>query len=212
MFLREHMHTPQPLSESTHRAPVAAYSVVVVGASAGGIPALIALLEGLPATFRLPILVVQHLPADKISRLPHVLGRRTGLKVKWAEDGETIVGGIVYIAPPALHLLLRSDARLELSGADPVGFWRPAIDVLFESAADAYGAGVAAVILSGMMWDGAKGIAAIARGGGVTIVQDEASSRFFDMPTAALDFGHADLMMSPTKIATALGVLAEIVA
>lgn len=211
MFLIEHMYHSAP-SEPGRLAPTLAYSVVVIGASAGGIPALIAVLEALPATFALPILVVQHLAADKVSLLPDVLGWRTGLNVKWAEDGEIVEGGTVYIAPPNLHLLLRTGGRLALSSADRVEFWRPAIDRLFESAADVCGAGVAAVILSGMMWDGAKGIAAVAKGGGVTIVQDEASSRYFEMPTAALDFGHADLMMSPSRIAQALGVLAEVIA
>jgi two-component system, chemotaxis family, protein-glutamate methylesterase/glutaminase len=190
-------------------SPELAYNVVVIGASAGGVSALIDVLEKLPSSFCLPILVVQHLASGKVSQLPAVLGWKTGLKVKWAEDGETTEGGTVYVAPPDVHLLLGPDGRLVLSSADRVDFWRPAIDALFESAADTYGAGVAAVILSGMMWDGAKGIAAVAKGGGVTIVQDEASSRHFEMPTAALDLGHADLMMSPARIAQALGVLAE---
>ena len=83
------------------------------------------------------------------------------------------------------------------------------MDVLFQSAAEVYGAGVAAVVLSGAMWDGAKGIAAIAARGGITIAQDEASSGYFDMPASAIDLGRADLIMSPTKMATALQALFE---
>jgi len=210
MFLIERMYTSSHRSELAVRALV--YSAVVIGASAGGIVALTAILERLPANFRLPVLVVLHLGPDKVCQLPAILGWRTRLRVKWAEDGETVEGGTVYLAPPNLHLLLQAGGQLALSSADRVDFWRPAIDPLFESAVDAYGAGVVAVILSGMMWDGAKGIAAVAKGGGVTIVQDEASSRYFEMPTAALDLGHADLMMSPARIATALDLLAELAA
>ncbi|HWB48110.1 MAG TPA: chemotaxis protein CheB [Stellaceae bacterium] len=212
MFLVEHMESSAPQAGAEAATPALAYSAVVIGASAGGISALMTVLEGLPANFALPILVVQHIAAEKASQLPAVLGWRTRLAVKWAEDGEIAEAGTVYIAPPDQHLLLQAGGRLVLSSADRVDFWRPAIDVLFESAVDTYGSGVAAVILSGMMWDGAKGIAAVAKGGGITIVQDEATSRYFEMPTAALDFGHADLMMSPPRIAQALGVLAEVVA
>jgi two-component system chemotaxis response regulator CheB len=181
----------------------------VIGGSAGGIPALITLLSALPADFPVPILVVQHLSAKLPSRLPEVLGRRTDLAVKWAEDGERMGAGTVHVAPRDQHLLLRPGHRLALSSADRVGWWRPAVDTLFDSAAAAYGERVVAVVLSGAMWDGARGIASVARRGGITIVQDEATSDHFDMPAAALDLGRVDLMMSPQKIAAALRLLAE---
>lgn len=185
------------------------YDVVVIGGSAGGIPALISLLSALPAAFPLPVLVVQHLSTRMPSMLPKVLGWRTDLRVKWAEDGERMRPGTVHIAPADRHLLARPGHRLALSSAPRVGWWRPAVDALFDSAAEVYGARVAAVVLSGAMWDGAKGIAAVARRGGITIVQDEATSGHFDMPAAALDLGRADLFMSPQKIAAALQVLVE---
>jgi two-component system chemotaxis response regulator CheB len=105
--------------------------------------------------------------------------------------------------------LVKPGHRINLSAADRVGWWRPAVDVLFQSAAEVCGEGTIAVVLSGAMWDGAEGIAAVARAGGITIAQDEASSDHFDMPAAALDLGGADVMMSPLKIAQALQVLTQ---
>lgn len=182
--------------------------LIAIGGSAGGIPALIAVLSALPADFRLPILVVQHLSAAMPSSLPEVLGWRSRLPVKWAEDREPALPGVVYVAPPDRHLVLTPDFRLALSAAAKVGRWRPAVDALFMSAAEVCGEGLAAIVLSGAMWDGAAGIAAVARCGGITIVQDEASSRFFDMPGAALDLGRADIVLSPDRIARALRLLA----
>ena len=202
--------SPQPSAGTlVHPAPQPAYSVVVISASAGGIPALMDLLSRLPADFALSILVVQHLSAKLPSRLPEVLGFRTPLKVKWAEDGEALNPGTVHVAPRDRHLLVGPGYRIALSSADRVGWWRPAVDALFRSAAEIYGERTIAVVLSGALWDGAKGIAAVREAGGITIVQDEATSDHFDMPAAALDLGRADVMMSPQKIAQALQVLAE---
>jgi two-component system, chemotaxis family, protein-glutamate methylesterase/glutaminase len=189
--------------------PAPGCDIVVIGGSAGGIPALITLLAALPADFPFPILVVQHLSAKVPSRLPEVLGQRTDLTVKWAEDGERMRPGTVHVAPRDQHLLAKPDRLLALSSADRVGWWRPAVDTLFDSAAGAYGERVVAIVLSGAMWDGARGIASVAKRGGITIVQDEATSGHFDMPAAALDLGRADMTMSPQKIAATLRLLAE---
>ena len=181
----------------------------MIGGSAGGIPALAAVLAALPADFPIPILVVQHLSAKLPSKLPVALGWRTGLRVKWAEDGEPARPGTVHVAPPDQHLLVAPGPRLALSSAERVGWWRPAVDALFRSAAEACGERVAAVVLSGAMWDGALGMIAVAKGGGITIAQDEATSAHFDMPAAALDLGRVDLVMSPRKIAETLRFLAD---
>ena len=143
------------------------------------------------------------------SRLPAVLQWHAKRPVKWAEDGEAIQAGMVYVGPADRHLLVGPDRRLVLSSAAKIGWWRPAVDALFESAAEVYGERVAAVVLSGAMWDGTKGIVAVARCGGITIAQDEATSGFFDMPASAIDLGRADLIMSPTKMANALQALSE---
>lgn len=183
--------------------------LVVIGGSAGGITALIQLLAALPSDFPFPILVVQHIAPIRVSVLADVLGYRAQLRVKWAEDGEIVAPATVYVAPPNSHLLIRPGDRIELSGKQRVGYWRPAVDVLFQSAAELYGERTIAVILSGMMWDGAKGMAAVVKGGGIAIAQKEDSAEYFEMPAAAIDFGHADLMMSPSEIANALQILGD---
>ena len=195
-------------SSVTTQAAASAYDLVVIGGSAGGIPALQQLLSALPEDFPLPILLVQHLSAMLPSKLPQVLGYRTRLKAKWAEDGEALRPATVFIAPPDRHLLVRADRRIGLSSVERVGWWRPAVDVLFGSAAEAFGERTIAVVLSGAMWDGAKGVRAVVEAGGITIAQDEVSSGHFDMPAAALDLGRADLAMEPAKIALALQILA----
>ena len=213
MFAGEHtaLVDVNVLPPSSDRlAPVLGYDIVVIGGSAGGIPALCSLLSALPGDFPFPILVVQHLSAKLPSSLPAVLGRHTNLNVKWAENGERPRPDTVYVAPPDRHLLVRPGPRLALSSAECVGWWRPAVDALFDSAAQIYGARVVGIVLSGVMWDGAKGTASIAKQGGITIAQSEATSDHFDMPAAALDLGKADLAMSPWKIAEALQVLADI--
>jgi two-component system chemotaxis response regulator CheB len=197
-------------SASINVAPVApGYSLVVIGGSAGGIPALQCILSQLPANFRLPILLVQHLSAKYPSRLTEVLSYHTALNVKWAEHGEVMRPGTVYVAPQDQHLLVSLGQRLALSDADRVGWWRPAVDPLFQSAAEIYGERTIAIVLSGALWDGAKGIAAVAQAGGITMVQDDATADHFDMPAAAIDLGRADVIMPPIKIALALQLLAD---
>jgi two-component system, chemotaxis family, protein-glutamate methylesterase/glutaminase len=198
------------LPKPADRFPTALpHDVVVIGASAGGIPALISLLSALPANFRLPILVVQHLSAEAPNYLPRVIGRRTALAVKWAGHGEPMLPRTVYVAPPNQHLLVGPGCRITLSSAARSDYWRPSVDLLFTSAAEICGSGVIAIVLSGRMWDGAKGIDAVARRGGITIVQDEMTSSHFDMPAAALDLGRADVVMNPLRIAEALCVLTD---
>jgi two-component system chemotaxis response regulator CheB len=175
--------------------------VVVIGASAGGIKALMALLSHLQVDFPYPIHLVLHLSAAKNSELDKVLGKITPLRVKWAEDGEVAMPGTVYIAPRDRHLLIVPGDRIALSSAERVGRWRPAVDALFRSAAQFCGERVIAVVLSGAMWDGAAGIEAVWKHGGLTVVQDEITSEHFDMPAAALDLGHADVALNPQKIA-----------
>lgn len=195
---------PAPLAR-----PASSCGVVAVGASAGGIPALFQLLGALPASFPLPILVAQHLSRTLPSQLPAVLGCRTRLSVAWAEDGEFARPGHVHVAPPDRHLTVGPEGRLRLCSSPPVRWWPPAVDKLFASAAESFGPRAAAVVLSGALYDGAGGIAAVRAAGGITMAQDEASAGHFDMPAAAIGLGRADIVFSPRKIAEALQVLAE---
>jgi len=159
---------------------------VVIGTSAGGLAALSRLVSGLSSHFPLPILVVQHVPAGTPTQLAEIFQRKTGLRVKEADEKEALRPATLYFAPPGYHLLLESDCSLSLSQDDAVHFSRPSIDVLFESAADALGPALLGILLTGANEDGAAGLAAIHHAGGLTIVQDPAEAEVDTMPRAAL--------------------------
>jgi two-component system chemotaxis response regulator CheB len=182
------------------------YDIVGVGTSRGGLAALTALLGPLPADFPLPILVVQHLPADSRNYLPGILGGRTCLRVKPAEPGERPRPGTVHVAPAGHHLLVAPDGTLAFSQAERENFCRPAIDVLFRSLAELYGARAIGIVLTGMGRDGARGLAAIRAAGGLTIAQDDATAEAAGMPSAAIDLGKAELVLTPPRIAAALQI------
>ena len=165
------------------QAPVEA---VVIGVSAGGIKALGAILPTLPGDFPVPILVVIHLPPSRKSVVAELFEDKCALQVREAEDKESLVPGVVYFAPPDYHLLVENDHSLSLSSEEPVMFSRPSIDVLFETAADAYGEGLVGIILTGANPDGAQGLKAIAAAGGRAIVQTPAHAYASAMPEAAL--------------------------
>jgi two-component system chemotaxis response regulator CheB len=176
---------------------------VVIGASAGAIQALSHILPVLPPTFGAPILVVIHVPAGRSELVP-VFQARCQIAVKEAEDKEPIEPGSVYFAPPAYHLLVEADGRIALSVDEPVNYSRPSIDVLFESAADAYGTGLTAIVLTGANEDGAQGLAAVVREGGHAIVQDPAEAFASTMPSAALARCTAARALSLDAIASLL--------
>jgi two-component system chemotaxis response regulator CheB len=159
---------------------------IVIGGSAGGLSALSTLLSGLPADFRLPIAAVLHVPPTRHAMLAEVLAARCALAVREAEDKEPVAAATVYIAAPNYHLLIEKTHTFSLSVDDPVNFSRPAIDVLFESAAYAYGPALAGVVLTGASADGALGLLRIAEVGGIAIVQHPDSAAARAMPEAAL--------------------------
>jgi two-component system chemotaxis response regulator CheB len=159
---------------------------VVIGASAGALEALSLILPALPADFRLPVMVVVHVPPDKKSILAELLQAKCRIRVQEAEDKEPISAGTVYFAPPDYHLLVETDRSLSLSNDEPVLYSRPSIDVLFESAADAYGPALIAIVLTGANDDGAKGLRAVAEAGGTTIVQSLDGAFASAMPEAAM--------------------------
>lgn len=198
-----HRETPAPVRLPQPR-------VIAMGGSAGGIRAAVEILSRLPADFPVPILFVLHLSAVMPSRLAEVLAFKTKLRVKWAQWGEKAQPGTVHVAPPDRHLLLQPNGRLALCDSDRVNYWRPAVDRLFESVAIAAGAGSIGVVLSGSLFDGMRGIAAIRDAGGLTIAQSELSSDHFEMPCAAIDQSRADIVLSPAKIAEALIVASEV--
>jgi two-component system, chemotaxis family, protein-glutamate methylesterase/glutaminase len=177
---------------------------VVIGASAGALEALSVILPALPAHFKLPVMVVVHVPADKPSVLAELFGAKCRIPVREAEDKEPIVGGTVYFAPPDYHLLVEVDKSLSLSSDEPVLFSRPSIDVLFESAADAYGSALIAIVLTGANQDGAKGMYAVAEAGGTALVQSPASAFASIMPEAVIETCPDARVMSLSAIAAYL--------
>ncbi|MEC3948340.1 chemotaxis protein CheB [Sphingobium sp. HWE2-09] len=159
---------------------------VAIGASAGAVQALLRILPALPATYPLALLVLVHVPPDRANALVPLFQSKCPLPVKEAEDKERIVGGTIYFAPSDYHLLVEADHSIALSWDEPVNHSRPAIDILLDSAADAYGPALAGMVLTGASHDGAAGLAAVAGAGGVAIVQDPAEAQVPTMPRAAL--------------------------
>jgi two-component system, chemotaxis family, protein-glutamate methylesterase/glutaminase len=185
----------------------AAFDVVALAASAGGLTALSSVLADLPAGFPAGILVVQHLDPRHRSLMADILSRRTRLEVKQAEEGDRLAGGRVYIAPPNRHLLLNGDGSLSLTQTELVHFVRPSADLLFESVAASYKDRSIAVVLSGSGGDGSMGVKAIKKMGGTVLAQDQRTSEFFGMPGAAIDSGSVDFVLPLEEIAPALVTL-----
>lgn len=183
--------------------------VIVMGGSAGALDALSLLVGALPAHCALSLAVVVHLPATRPSRLASVLGARCLLPVREIEDKDPIVPGVVFVAPPDYHTLVERQRTFALSADEPVHFSRPAIDVLFQSAAQAYGGRLAGVVLSGANADGAEGLAAIERAGGTCVVQAPATAAVRDMPDAAVAAAPGARVLPVAQIAAWLGEVAR---
>ncbi|RCL26961.1 chemotaxis protein CheB [Pseudomonas sp. AFG_SD02_1510_Pfu_092] len=180
---------------------------VVIGASAGGVTALFTVLGALPAGFAFPVICVLHLPDDRHSQLAEVLQRRLQRPVCEARDKQALRAGQIYVAGPGYHLSVERDLTLSLSQEPPVHFSRPAIDYLFMSAADAYGAGLLGVLLTGANEDGAAGLAYIKQQEGRTVVQDPSDAQVALMPEAALALHQPDHILSLSGIGQLLGAL-----
>jgi two-component system, chemotaxis family, protein-glutamate methylesterase/glutaminase len=162
------------------------YDLIAIGASWGGLNAVGRVLQTIPGEISAAIVVAQHRSAERSDfGFEHLLTRRTTLPVRSVEDKDPILAKHVFVAPPDYHLLVEP-GYFSLSVDERVHHARPSIDVLFESAADAYGAGVIGVILTGANEDGAAGLARIVERGGVAIVQDPESAEARAMPDAAL--------------------------
>lgn len=176
------------------------FEMVVVGSSLGGLNALEVLFAGLPKNFPTPIAVAQHRHLDSEKMLSDFLQEKSNLPVIEAEDKEVILPGRVYLAPADYHLLIE-EGRFALSTEAPVSHARPSIDVLFESAADAYSEKVVGMILTGASDDGAKGLAKIKAQGGRAIVQEPATAESPTMPKAAISAVKVDWILPLSDIA-----------
>lgn len=180
------------------------YELVVMGCSAGGLSALRQVLGRLPADFPLPVLVVSHLSPDAPSLLPEILTRNCLLRVRECEEKDTVASGSIFVAPSGYHMLVERDHTLSLSVDPKVSNARPSIDVLFESAAEAYGASLIGVIMTGANSDGAMGSRMVREAGGSILVQDPLTAEADTMPRAALETAGADFIGSLDEIADRL--------
>jgi two-component system, chemotaxis family, protein-glutamate methylesterase/glutaminase len=179
------------------------YELIVIGCSMGGMHALQVIFSVLPKTFPLPIAVVQHRYRTSNEGLPAFLRRHTPLEVVDTTDKEWIKPGTVYLAPANYHLLVQREqerGELSLSVDEAVAYSRPSIDVLFESAADAYRSGVVGVVLTGANADGARGAQRIKNQGGFVLVQDPATAESPAMPQAAIDTTRVDRILPLDRI------------
>jgi two-component system chemotaxis response regulator CheB len=152
-------------------------------------------LPHLAADFSLPIMIVVHQPPDRRGSIAELFQTKCQVRVKEAEDKEPILPGTVYFAPPNYHLLVEQGKVLSLSTEEEINFSRPSIDALFETAADAYGAGLLGIILTGANFDGARGLQAVCANGGAGVVQSPETAEATLMPKAALaGCGRANVM------------------
>ena len=177
--------------------------IVVIGTSAGGVSALLALAKTLPADFPAPIFVVLHVPPDSPSLMPELLNAVSALEARHPANGELVRAGVIYLAPPDHHLLLEDDRVLVTRGPKENRF-RPSIDALFRSAAYTYGPRVLGVVLTGYLDDGTSGLWSVRRMGGLAIIQDPRDAEQPAMPTNALEFVEADHLVPIAQLGALL--------
>lgn len=182
---------------------MARHDVVTIGASAGGVEALLTIARSLPANLPAAVFIVLHIPANSASVLPMLIDRACPLPAAHAVDGERIRAGRIYVAPPDHHLMLHGDIVRVVHGPRE-NRCRPAVDPLMRSAAQHYGPRAVGVILSGSLDDGTAGLLALKRQGGVAIVQDPEDALFPGMPTSALSVVDVDYCLPLAEIGPAL--------
>jgi len=180
---------------------------LVIGASAGGVDALVELLPALPAASKLATVCILHVPGDRESRLAELFDARLALPVREAMDKEPVEPGTVYFAGAGYHLSIEEDRVFSLSCEPAVHYARPAIDVLMESAADAYGPALAGILLTGANADGAEGMQRIRQRGGLTVVQDPGEAQAATMPAQAIRLSAPHLVLPLADIRALLPLL-----
>ncbi len=170
-------------------------AAIVIGASAGGVNALIEILPGLPRKYPHPVVTVLHVMRGRQNQLVEVFRQRVALQVEEAADKAPLAAGTLYFAPSDYHLSVEEGGTFSLSLEPPVYFARPAIDITMESAADVYGPALVGILLTGANQDGAAGLAAIGRAGGLTVVQDPHEAQVAVMPNEAIRLRQPDLVL-----------------
>lgn len=181
--------------------------LIAIGASAGGVAALSAVLAGLSGEVETPVLIVLHMLGQDMAPMISILSQRSGRAVLEALSGTRLENGVVYLAPGGYHVLAERDGSLSLSVDERVSHARPSIDVLFESVADAYAATAVGVLLTGSNADGARGLARLRKAGSYALVQDPSTAEYPVMPQAALDIAGADAVLPLDQLARKLNEL-----
>jgi len=176
------------------------YEAIVIGVSSGGMTALKFIFSVLPADFCIPIIIVQHVSSRSDDEWIKLLNNKSNLSIKEADEKEKIESGNVYIAPANYHLLIEDDKTFSLTIDEHVNFARPSIDVLFESAAEAYKNRLIGVVLTGSNSDGAKGVKRIKELGGMVIIQDPETAESSSMPQSAIATVQPDYILSLEEI------------
>lgn len=187
--------------------PGGEYRAVVIGVSAGGLNALRTILPSLSADFPAPVLIVQHISPDSDDFLSRILAPYSVLTIKEAEEKEKSTAGTIYFAPANYHLLVEEDFTLSLSVEERVNYARPAIDLLFETAAVAYGKHLVGIVLTGANHDGSQGLKKIKQAGGMAIVQDPQTAESPSMPAAAIKACAVDQILPLDDIGPYLNTL-----
>jgi len=180
------------------------FAAVVIGASAGGVNALLEILPALPKSTPFPVLVVLHVMKGRQNQLAEVFQQRLAVRVLEAADKDELQPGTLYFAPAGYHLSVEEGGVLSLSQEEPVHFARPAIDITMASAADVYGPQLAGILLTGANQDGAAGLAAIGAAGGLTVVQDPLEAQVAVMPNEAIRLRQPDLVLTLQEIRSLL--------
>lgn len=184
------------------------YQAVAIGASAGGLSALKKVIQRLPASFPLPIFIVQHISPSSDDFLSHFLKKSGSLDSQIVFHGTPIHSGTIYCAPPGYHLLIETDKTLSLSIDPHVLFSRPSIDVMFESAAEVYRSHLIGVLLTGANRDGSQGLVTIKKHGGLILAQDPSTAEYPAMPQSAVDTGIVDHVLDLPSLGEMLSTLA----
>jgi two-component system chemotaxis response regulator CheB len=176
------------------------FELIAIGGSAGGIATMQTILKKIPTGFRIPIVVVIHLPANNHGLLSKVLGGWTKNPLREPNDKDPVEAGTIYTAPSGYHLMVEREKIFCVNLDDPVQFSIPSIDVFFESAAEAYGNKVLGIVLSGANEDGAQGLNRLIEVGGMGIVQDPSTAQSPLMPSSALKAAPSAISLSPEEI------------
>lgn len=182
--------------------------IVVIGASAGGVYALKELVATLPADFKAPIFVVQHVSATSPSMMPEILNHSGPLRAVHPQDGDPIRAGYIYVAPPNYHLLVEADKVLVRKGPKENRF-RPSVDALFRSAAYTFGPRVIAVVLTGLLDDGTSGMWSVKRMGGIGIIQEPQDALYPSMPQSVLEYVAVDHIVPVAELGSLLTRLTD---